>query len=139
MYARILVPLDGSAVSEAALAHAVSMANLFHADLYLLRSAFLSPFPTHELGEARNTLLQESEVYLNEVACLLRRQGHQVHTTARWGKAAETILEYVGEQHISVVVMATHGHSSLHQWPMGSIAEKVLHSMKVPVLLIRET
>jgi nucleotide-binding universal stress UspA family protein len=53
-----------------------------------------------------------------------------------WNKAAEAIIDYAVGQEVSVVVMATHGYSAPERWPMGSIAETVLRSMQVPVLLI---
>ena len=137
VYTRILVPLDGSAVAEGALAHAASMADLFGAELLLLRSAFLAQAPASELAVAQKTLMHESQVYLEEVA--RRLQGRRVRTVVRWGKAAETILECAVEQKVSVVVMATQGHSSLECWPMGSVAEKVFRSMQTPVLLVRES
>lgn len=139
MYTRILVPLDGSAVAEGALAHAASMADLFGAELLLFRTAFLSQIPELEFAEAQRVLIRESEVYLGEVARQLQGQGRRVHTGVRWGKAAEAIIDYAVEQKVSVVVMATHGHSSLERWPIGSVAEKVLRSMQTPVLLIRDS
>ncbi len=137
MYTRILVPLDGSTVAEGALAHAVQMADIFDAELLLLRVAFLPQVPDHNLAEAQDILVRESEKYLREIACQLQRQLRRVRTEVRWRKVDEAIIEYAVEQEVSVVVMSTQGHSSLEQWPIGSIAEKVLRSMKVPVLLVR--
>ena len=130
---------DGSVVAEAALAHAVQMADLFGAELILLRAAFLSPMPDLDLAEAQHILVQESAAYLDEMAQRLQSQGRRVHTAVRWGKADEAIIEYAVEQKVSVIVMATHGHSGLEKWPIGSIAEKVLRSMQVPILLVRSS
>ncbi|ETX04723.1 MAG: hypothetical protein ETSY2_27165 [Candidatus Entotheonella gemina] len=137
MYTRILVPLDGSQVAENALDHAAQMADIFGAELILLRAAFLDRVPDFDLSEVQRVLVQESEAYLNQVACQLQEDGRCVRTAVRWSKAAEAITAYAVAQEISVVVMATHGHSSHEHWPMGSIAEKVLRSMQVPVLLVR--
>ncbi len=137
MFRRILVPLDGSTVAEGALAHAVQMADRFGAELILLRTAFLSWVPEFERADVQPLLVRESEAYLQEIACQLQKQGRWVQTEVRWSKPAEAIIECAVEQQVSVVVMATHGHQSLERWPIGSIAEKVLRSMQVPVLLIR--
>jgi len=137
VYTRILVPLDGSEAAESALAHAAQMADLFDAELILLRAAFLDVAPDVDLSEARHMLVNESETYVREVARRLQSHGRRVRTEVCWRKAAEAIIDYAVAQNVSVVVMATHGHSSSERWPMGSIAEKVLRSMQVPLLLIR--
>ena len=137
MFTRILVPLDGSEVAEIALVHAAQMADIFDAELILLRAAYLAEVPNFELDETRLLLVNESETYLYEIAHTLQGHGRCVRTVVCWSKAAEAIIDYAVGQKVSVVVMATHGHSDPDRWPMGSIAEKVLRNMQVPVLLIR--
>ena len=137
VYSRILVPLDGSEVAEGALAHAVQMADIFGAEILLLRVVFLPPVVQQNLAEAQRMVMSEGEVYLNGIACQLRKPGRRVRTIVHWGKAAESIIAYAVQHEVSAVVMATHGHSGLEQWPLGSVAEKVLRSMQVPVLLVR--
>jgi nucleotide-binding universal stress UspA family protein len=139
MYERILVPLDGSALAEEALAHAVTMAELFQAELLLLRAVFVPTFPGIDSSVAHRAEQAESEAYLARVASTLRSRGLHVRTLVRSGKAAETIVEYAIQQGVSVIVMATHGQQGVDRWPLGSIAEKVLRSMQIPVLLIHTT
>jgi len=141
VYTRILVPLDGSEAAESALAHAAQMADIFDAEIILLRAAFLDAMPPEmpdlELDDVRRALLDECDAYLRNVAHALQGGGRRVRTEIRWNKAAEAIIDYAVAQEVSVVVMATHGQSGPERWPMGSIAEKVLRSMQTPVLLIR--
>jgi nucleotide-binding universal stress UspA family protein len=137
VYTRILVPLDGSKVAEAALEHAVQMAALFDAELILLRAAFLDQVPNLDMSEAQRILVQESEVYLHEVAAKLQGRARCVRTAVCWSQAAEAIVDYAVSQAVSVVVMATHGQSGPERWPLGSVAENVLRRMQIPILLIR--
>ena len=137
MYTRILVPLDGSEAAESALDHAAQMADIFDAELILLRAAFLDELPDLELGDVRRALVNECDAYLRNVARALQSSGRRVRTETCWNKAAEAIIDCAVAQEVSVVVMATHGQSGPERWPMGSIAEKVLRSMQTPVLLIR--
>ena len=116
MYSRILVPLDGSEVAEGALAHAVQMADIFGAELILLRVAFLPPVVQQNLAEAQDIVMREGEAYLYEIARQLRGPGRRVRTVVHWGKAAESIIEHAVQQEGSVVVMATHGHNDPEQW-----------------------
>jgi nucleotide-binding universal stress UspA family protein len=137
MYTRILVPLDGSDAAEGALAHAAQMADIFDAELILLRATFIPDLPDLDLSEAQNILIKESEAYLCDAAGRLKGRGRGVRTVVRWSEAAEAIIDDAVAQEVSVVVMATHGYRGPERWPMGSVAEKVLRSMRVPVLLIR--
>ena len=139
VYTRILVPLDGSEAAEGALAHAAQMADIFDAELILLRAAFLADMPDVDLGDIQRALVNECDAYLRHVARALQEGGRRVRTEVCWNKAAEAIIDCAVAQEVSVVVMATHGQSGPERWPMGSIAEKVLRSMQTPVLLVRVT
>ena len=132
-----MVPLDGSDLAEGALAHAVHMADVFGAELVLLRAAFIAPVPGLDLTAIQGSLVGECQAYLDHMAHRLQRPGRPIHTVVRWGQAADVILAQTTEQAVSVVVMATHGHRGLTHWPLGSVAEKVLRSMQVPLLLVR--
>jgi nucleotide-binding universal stress UspA family protein len=137
MYDHILVPLDGSAISEVAIEHAVRMAENFRAELTLLRVVALPTVPGVNVAAVEQALVAESEAYLREIARRIPAQHVTTHTTVRVGKAADTIIEHACQCGNAMVVMATHGHRHIEQWPLGSIAEKVLRSMRVPVFLVR--
>ncbi len=53
------------------------------------------------------------------------------------GNAAEAIAEYVGKNGIDLIVMATHGRSGISRWVWGSVADRILRSACVPVLMVR--
>jgi nucleotide-binding universal stress UspA family protein len=53
------------------------------------------------------------------------------------GPPAETILAYARTHNMDLIVMATHGHSGVKQWLLGSIANKVVQRADWPVLLVR--
>ncbi len=137
MYDHILVPLDGSALSEVAIEHAVRMAENFRAELTLLRVVALPTVPGVNVAAVEQALVAESEAYLREMARRLSAHRVTTHTMVRVGKPADTIIEHAGRCGNAMVVMATHGHRRIEQWPLGSIAEKVLRSMRVPVFLVR--
>lgn len=137
MYEHILVPLDGSTASEMAVEHAVRLAENFRAELTLLRVVSLPVFPGVDVAEAERAIVAESETYLQEVAHHISAESITIHTAVCVGKAADTIVEQAHQRAKAMVVMATHGHSRIEQWPLGSTAEKVLRSMQVPVFLVR--
>lgn len=137
MYRTILVPLDGSTLAEAALPHAMQLAKTFKAELILLRVAVLPILPEVDTDAIYQSLESESEAYLSDVLDRMRTDDLRIRKIVSTGKAAEAIIEQALQNRVSVVAMATHGHSGVGQWPLGSVAERVLHSMQVPVLLIR--
>jgi nucleotide-binding universal stress UspA family protein len=53
------------------------------------------------------------------------------------GKAAESLAEYASKNGVDLIVIATHGRSGISHWYWGSVAERVLRSSCVPVLMVR--
>lgn len=143
MAARILVPLDGSALAEQVLPCAVMLAQGLPAELVLLR-AFSLPADIKELlddAELEEQLpLEQLEAdaveYLQKVAAQLEESGLQVHQVVRNEPAAEAIVDYAEQMDIQQIVMATHGYSGISRWRHGSTAERVLQSASVPVLMV---
>jgi len=134
MYKRILVPLDGSDLSESALPYARQLANAFKASVNLIYAV-----PT-DIGEEipaqiTNEATQEAEEYLKRIADSLPtdlRPGYRV----KKGHPAEVIVDEAACQQETLVVMATRGHSGLKRWMLGSVAYKVVQAAETPVLLI---
>ena len=67
----------------------------------------------------------------------LERSGFEVELRVRFGDAAQEIIDFTELKEFDVVAMATHGRTGLGRMLMGSVAERVLHSVHVPVLMVR--
>jgi nucleotide-binding universal stress UspA family protein len=144
---RLLVPLDGSGLPETLLSHAASLARASSSLLTLLQVVppfvFYDPMGTGlvpspaawEAWEEEPGLARE---YLRGVADALNKQGVNADTIVLQGDPAGTIVEYT-KQHpeVRMIAMATHGRTRIRRWIMGSVAERVLHSSPVPLLLVR--
>lgn len=143
MYARVLVPLDGSELAEVALPHVVGAARPSNAAVVLLR--VLPPLPPAVLPEGtfvdwdqvQREALAEARAYVEQVQRRLAAEGLTVTTEVRSGEAAGTIVETARELRADLIVMATHGRSGLGRWVLGSVADRVVRAAHVPVLLIR--
>jgi nucleotide-binding universal stress UspA family protein len=144
MTSRILVPLDGSALAERALSCAVMLAQGLSADLVLFRAVsipldfkdVLRDVP-QDVEAQMEQLENEASDYLDEVASHINEFGLNVCTVVECGPAAEAIVDYAEQTGIQQIVMATHGYSGISRWRHGSVAERVLQSAGVPVLLVR--
>lgn len=145
MYNRVLLPLDGSKLAEAALPHAAHLAKQFGSELVLLR-VVVSPYaivaPDLVLAGTDPDLRELSAHaahYLKGIADRLQEQGLHVRTEVCEGPVAEAILDYVAALNIDLIVMSTHGRGGVLRWVYGSVAERVLQGSACPVLLIRST
>lgn len=143
MYQRLLVPLDGSGLAEAALAHAEEVAAQFDAEIILLR-VVVSPYaiaaPDLVLATAESDMHQlsaQAEEYLKNTANQLRARGLQVRSATCEGPVAEAILEHAEALSADLIVMSTHGRGGVSRWVYGSVADRVLQGSSCPVLLIR--
>jgi nucleotide-binding universal stress UspA family protein len=142
MYRRILVPLDGSKVAEGVLPHAKSLAYSEGAELILLTVA-ANPtldFAFSDPGLAQSAVEEQEErskKYMSKIESDLQAAGFKTSTLLRIGSIAEVILEVAEELAVDVIAMSTHGRTGPARWLLGSIAERVVHNSKVPVLLIR--
>jgi nucleotide-binding universal stress UspA family protein len=149
-FSRILVPLDGSPLSEAALPFARTIAEKFGSELLLLYALDV-PTPTPPASdvestigwvrEARRDLLERAQRYLERTEQALGDAGIRVRTLFRDGPAAETILEVAAAERADLIVISTHGHGGrpggLVPWTFGSVAERVSQHSACPVLIVR--
>lgn len=146
MFRHILVPLDGSGFSEAALPYALEMAAQFDSDITLLRVVLpprigegaLSPESADFMIKMRDDLYKEAIDYLQQQKGSLRQQNYRAHyQVAESEDIAAEIISAVHGADADTVIMCTHGRGGLSRWLFGSVATRVLQSSPVPVLVIR--
>jgi len=142
MYKKILVPLDGSDLSESVLEHVITIAKGCQVpEVVLLRvrkpldnrvKSVLDPEIADELNQA---YYDEFANYLKAIAKKLEKKGIPVKTEVLTGKPAEEILKYSQNKNIDLIIMSTHGRSGFSSILFGSEANKILRQTKIPVLL----
>jgi nucleotide-binding universal stress UspA family protein len=137
MFARILVPLDGSVLAEAILPQVTELATLHGAEIILLRVALAHTFPGTNQTVAQVQAIHAAEAYLGGVVEGLLTDGIKARTVVRYGHAADEILDQAEAGCADLIAMSTHGRSGVRRWMLGSVAEKVLRAATVPVLLVR--
>jgi nucleotide-binding universal stress UspA family protein len=135
---RILVPLDGSMLAEAALWAAVDLGGKNGATLSLVRAAQAYTLPGADAVEAEVRAVREAEEYLAAVRRRLEDKGvNRVETHVWYGPAAAAIVEAASFQKADMIVMCTHGRSGLGRLVLGSVAESVLRGTTIPILIVR--
>jgi nucleotide-binding universal stress UspA family protein len=153
MFANILVPLDGSALSAQALAMAQNLAHSSETSLHLLQVISLRAEleALHDSGGESVTMLEMAQdaarqlreaqtargkAYLEGLAVPLRHAGIPVTTVLREGAADEQIVAYAKEQAIDLIVMTTHGYGGLKRFFLGSVTDRVIRAGQTPVLVL---
>jgi nucleotide-binding universal stress UspA family protein len=148
MFKHLLLPLDGSPLGEMALPAALELATHFDSEITLLQVVRPPYIATHVGGGAyaemilglRDLARAEATAYLKGHQGSLRQQGHRVHAHLSEGESvAELIVDAAASLDVDTIVMSTHGRGGLGRWVYGSVADKVLRSACVPVLLVRAT
>jgi nucleotide-binding universal stress UspA family protein len=138
MYDTVLFPSDGSEGAEAALEHAIDLAGRYDATLHVLYVADTNRDSVTVLGtDVVDALVAKGEEMVAETAARAEAAGLDVVTAVVQGGPSETILDYVADRGVDVVVMATHGRRGLDRLLLGSVTERVVRSADVPVLTVR--
>jgi nucleotide-binding universal stress UspA family protein len=137
---RILVPIDFSEAADAALQHGIEIAQTYGAEidlLHVVEEPFYPPaygpdvatFPTQDVMERVETQLADTA--REEIGY------EHVMVSARTGSPSSEILDYVDENEVDLVVMATHGRTGLDRVLLGSVAERVLRQSPTPVFIVK--
>ncbi len=147
MYTKILVPVDGSETSLLGLQHAILLAKDQKAALRLLHVVhdYLVAEGRHGLAKSAE-LLKELREYgqqiLADAAASARKQGVETQTEiveTPMGPVGAAIAEHAEQWPADLIVIGTHGRRGIRRLVMGSDAEYVVRTTRVPVLLIRGT
>jgi len=150
MYQKIMVPLDGSQLSEGIVPYARSFAEALKVPVELLHvidPEIIKTFSDPERGRYVDVVEAEMQQhgihYLEEIANkqLGRRSpdAFSVSCSVVIGKPAETIIDRGSADPGALITMATHGRSGVQRWFLGSVADKVLRAAANHLLLVRTT
>ena len=123
---RLLTPLDGSPLAEAALPYAQHLGRAARAEVFLFHSR-----STHEPDSP------ELSAYLESMIAELVDKGTDAKPVLRRGSppGLEIVLE-VEEREINLVVMSSHGETGATEGAFGGVASAVLHGSHAPVLIV---
>lgn len=146
MYKKILVPLDGSDLAECVLPHVESIAKgcgvqevvfLRVAEPFHLPSGYGAYFNQETISRIDADNKAAAESYLSQLVKRTRYDGVSVKPEIITGIPAESIANYATKNSIELIIIATHGRSGVSRWAWGSVADRVLRSACVPVLMVR--
>ncbi len=148
MYKKIMVPLDGSKLAECVFPHLETIVKGCESPEVILVQAVeplsvpygreviqfssleqVKTFETHQKVEA--------EKYLKEIVDRLGKTGINAKTDVIYGKAGESLSDYATKNSVDLVIIATHGRSGISRWVWGSVTDRLIRSVCIPVLVVR--
>lgn len=136
----ILIPLDGSALAEAVLPHAIALAKVFNSKVTLLhviepiapwgRTGVIDPLEWQ-------IIKTEASNYIKTKSDQVKTFYDAVDTLVTEGQPAEKIIETSAELGVDLIALSSHGKSGLSEWNISSVVQKIIMRSKKSILLVR--
>ena len=140
MAVHVLVPLDGSSLAAAALAHAISLAPPEEIHITLLRvvertsaQQSVDPLDWHLQRAEAQTYLEQTAKALGEMAPITPE------VVLLEGRAPDRIVDYAHSEGVDYIAFTSHGRGGLTGWNMSSMASKIAVQAATSILLVRPT
>jgi nucleotide-binding universal stress UspA family protein len=136
MYSKILVTLDATPTDRAIIEHVKALAKSVHSRVVLLHVA--DGWAARTYGpNAISPEITHDTAYLTEVRSEFQSAGIEAETELAYGDPVTEIVNWVRRSGCDLVAMSTHGHGLVADIFLGTTANRVQHSISVPVLLLR--
>ena len=146
MYKKIMVPLDGSELAECVLPHVEAFIEGCHVKHFVFvrvvepAATFYSgdyPISPEVMKERETDSEKIARDYLDQVLSRLGHESAELYSEVLIGNVADSLADYSENNEFDLILIATHGRSGVSRWVRGSIADKVLRSSNIPVLMVR--
>ena len=139
---KILLAVDGSAYTKKMLAYLTTHDELFSACNEYVVFTVQPVIPARARAAVGKQImdkyyLDEAEKVMAPVTKFLLRHGIDAKSAWKIGHAGETIAQFADSGKFDMIIMGSHGHGTLVNLVMGSVATEVLAHCEVPVLLVR--
>ena len=141
-FKKILFPVDLSESSEKILPYVQAVAKKFEAKIHILFAArvfeyFTSIYVPHpSINKFEKEIIDGAEKKLYEFIDKYFKEYPGTKTVVVAGDASEEIINYIESQGIDLIIMGTHGRKGLDKVMFGSVAERVVKTSPVPVLVV---
>lgn len=138
MYKTILVPVENRETDETILRHIRPLARLTNAKLMLVHVADGWAARNYEQLKLRESEeMKRDREYLAGLEQKLQAEGFEVSSVLAMGEPATEIIKLARAEPVELIAMSTHGHRFISDLLYGSTADKVRHSVDIPVLLLK--
>ena len=140
VFTNILVAIDGSEVSDRALARAVDEARIWNAKIhavYVVETGLFSSLPTDNTVEIMYRILEkEGQEKLAQAKAIAATQGLSLITHLKQGHAGSEILAIAEKEKTDLVIVGSHGKSNADKLLIGSVSSFVVSHGKTATLVV---
>ena len=152
MYKHIMVPLDGSEVAECVIPQLEMIAKSCQITPKITLVRVVTPLKLYggfdfggvteyispeQIQRLEDDSAKNAKDYLVKQVNRLKKDGITAEAQVTFGMASQTLTKYAEDNGVDLIVIATHGRSGINEWFWGSVAERVLKTSKIPVLMVR--
>jgi nucleotide-binding universal stress UspA family protein len=139
---KILVPVDGSSFTKRMLAYLAAHDDWLGPQHVYTVLHVVPPVPPRAASALDKSMLsgyydEQAQKVFKPIRTFFAKQGLTATFIAKTGPAADTIAELARKGGHDLLILGSHGHGTLVNLVMGSVATKVLAQCSTPVLLIR--
>ena len=137
---KILVPLDGSKNSQRGLEMAISIARQFGATITGVYSIYAPPHSEFRgVGSVEKSLNKEVKKFLDQAKVLAGQNGIVFNERLMRGDIGYNIVKLAHDkkEKFSLIVIGTRGRGSVKEIFFGSVSNYVIHTSKIPVLIVK--
>ena len=146
IYRKVMVPLDGSELAECVLPHVKALAAVSHpGGIIFVR--VVEPFKTPSVTgfdisavtfeRIEKEQRADAKKYLQRIVKRFDKDSISTRAELLYGFAAEELTDYASKNAVDLIVIATHGRSGISRWVWGSVADRLLRSACVPIMMVR--
>jgi len=136
---KILVPLDGSKNSIRGLETAITLARSCGATLTGIYSIYAPPHSEFRgVGSVEKSLNVQVKKFMEEAKTLAAKNGIVFNEKIARGEIGYNIIKLAhGKNNFDMIVMGSRGRSSTKEMFFGSVSNYVIHTSKIPVVLVK--
>ena len=147
-----MVPLDGSSLAECVLSHVEMITQSCQPSPKITLIRVVTPLTLYggfdfggvpeyispeQIQRLEDDSKKSAQDYLTEQVARLKARGIDAEAKVIFGMASQSLTQYAEKNGIDLIIIATHGRSGISEWFWGSVAERVLKTSKIPVLMVR--
>ncbi len=150
MYQKIMVPLDGSDLAECVMPHVEAIVSSFKSKEVVFARVvdpvrLPASVPAHgkfgftekDRYQLESSRKKAAKAYLENMVDCLDIPGTVFNFVVLEGNPANMLTDYATENEVDLIVIASHGRSGVSRWVMGSVAERLVRTSCVPVMMVR--
>jgi nucleotide-binding universal stress UspA family protein len=146
MFKHLLVPTDGSALSEAAIQMAVTLAKESGAKvtgLHVIPEFHVLAYGAEVIADTEDQFIQAARQHADDYLMVVTKGATQAGVecdtfTRTRAHPYEAIISVAAQRNCDLIVMASHGRGGMRALLLGSETQKVLTHCQIPVLVVRE-